>query len=72
MPFGVPNAIVEICTLAARAAAIADGIVRPVVFEPSLSSTMRAGGGLSPLAVVACAKTRIASSEVKIASPIAV
>ena len=48
VPFCVPNAIVETCTCAFLAAATAVATDRPTVFVPSLSSTMRAGGGLSP------------------------
>ena len=40
----MPNAIVETGTPAARAASMAWVALRPTVFEPSESSTMRAGG----------------------------
>ena len=57
MPVSVPNAMVETATPALRAAAAAAAGVRPRLFAPSLSSTIRAGGGLSSFAVVALVKT---------------
>ena len=72
VPVSVPNAIVETCTPACLAAAAPCSGERPLFDVPSLSSTIRAGAGLSSFAVVALLNTLIASRQVKIASPIAV
>ena len=53
VPVSVPNAIVDTWTPASLAAAAASVTDRPLLLAPSLISTIRAGGGLSPFAVVA-------------------
>src|SRR5215831_20278862 len=72
VPWSVPNAMVDTGTPACLAAVAADSGERPLLEAPSLSSTIRAGGGLSSLAVVWALNVLIASRHVKIASPIAV
>ena len=72
VPLSVPNAIVDTGTLASAAASAAASGARPVLEVPSLISTIRAGGGWSPLEVVALLNVLIASRQEKTASPMAV
>src|SRR5262245_26144225 len=69
VPVSVPNAIVETGMPLCLASVAADMGERPLLDAPSLSSTIRAGGGLSSLAVVCALNVLIASRQVSIASP---
>src|ERR1700712_4703834 len=72
VPSGVPKAIVDTAILAVLAAVSASVSVRPVLLDPSLSSTIRAGAAFDPLGVVDLENVDIASRHENTALPMAV